>query len=108
MCQTNRRCIKIIKFCPLFVSYKRNEKCRYSYVQGIFFQFGEVARWAICFSIRGFQNAKNVGQQNFSLIFISVLHEVAQNFLSCWATSKKFILSNQKQKNPIREIGLIQ
>jgi hypothetical protein len=108
MCQTNRRCIKIINFFPLFVSYKRNEKCKYIYVQGIVFQFGEVATWTMCFSIRGFWNAKNIGQQNFSLIFILVLHKVAQNFLSCWAASKILILSNQKQKNPIREIGLIQ
>jgi hypothetical protein len=31
-----------------------------------------------------------LGQQNFSLIFTSLLHKPTQNFLSCWATRKLF------------------
>jgi hypothetical protein len=42
------------------------------------------------------KNAKNIGQQNFSLNFTSMLHKAAHNFLSCWAAHRNIIKCNQR------------
>jgi hypothetical protein len=47
-----------------------------------FFSYPRTRHSIMCFS-SCFQDAANIGQQNFSLTFMSILHRAAQSFLLC-------------------------